>query len=145
MKALVFDGNLKYRSDILQPFPKAGEALIRVRLAGICRTDLEITRGYMGFRGIPGHEFIGQVEACDDARWTGVRVVGEINGGCGNCEFCRAGRARHCPHRTVLGIAGRPGAFAEYLTLPVAHGIEAFARAREKGALKILLSFQAAA
>ncbi len=120
MRALVFDdGNLRYRNDVPRPVPQAGEALIRVRLAGICRTDLEITRGYMGFRGIPGHEFVGVVEACDDAGWVGLRVVGEINCGCGGCSFCRDGRAHHCPHRTVLGIAARDGALAEYLCLPV--------------------------
>ncbi len=119
MKALLFDGNLHYRRDVPRPRPAAEEALVRVRLAGICRTDLEITQGYMGFQGIPGHEFVGVVEACDDPHWVGVRVVGEINCVCGSCQSCRTGRARHCPHRTVLGIARRHGAFAEYLCLPV--------------------------
>lgn len=87
--------------------------------AGVCNTDLELARGYMGFRGVPGHEFVGRVEACDDASWVGARVVGEINAGCGGCDDCRAGDARHCAQRTVLGILGRNGAFAERLSLPL--------------------------
>jgi len=107
------------------PRPQAGEALIKVRLAGICRTDLEIARGYMSFTGIPGHEFVGEVaqlNATDSGRqaeWIGKRVVGEINCGCGQCDFCRSGLERHCPQRTVLGILGRDGALAQYLTLPL--------------------------
>jgi threonine dehydrogenase-like Zn-dependent dehydrogenase len=105
------------------PRPAPGEALIRVNLAGICSTDLELARGYMGFQGIPGHEFIGTVlEAPPDAAdLVGSRVVGEINAACGACSYCADGLGRHCPSRTVLGIHGRPGAFAELLTLPVAN------------------------
>ncbi|MCL5256916.1 MAG: alcohol dehydrogenase catalytic domain-containing protein [Chloroflexi bacterium] len=99
--------------------PGPGEALVRVVLAGICNTDLEIVRGYMGFRGIPGHEFLGIVEQAPDPEWIGRRVVGEINCPCGNCPNCRQGLGNHCSHRTVLGIAGRDGAFAEYLALPI--------------------------
>jgi threonine dehydrogenase-like Zn-dependent dehydrogenase len=93
-----------------EPEPAADEVLVRVRLAGICNTDLEIVRGYMGYQGVPGHEFVGEVD--------GQRVVGEINAACGRCGFCRDGLGRHCPNRTVLGILGRSGAFAEYLALP---------------------------
>jgi alcohol dehydrogenase len=118
MKALVFDGTASVR-DIPVPNPLPGEALVRVRLAGICKTDIEITRGYMEFRGVLGHEFVGTVAACPDKELVGTRVVGEINAGCGDCSYCAAGLERHCPHRTVLGILGRDGAMAEYLTLPV--------------------------
>lgn len=101
------------------PTPPAGEALVRVTCAGICGTDLEIAQGYLGFDGIPGHEFVGVVESAPDPRWVGRRVVGEINASCGSCGECAAGRRRHCAHRTVLGIAGRDGVFAERATLPV--------------------------
>ena len=129
MHALVYDGEaLRLREDYPRPGPPPGEALVRVRLAGICNTDLEIVRGYMGFRGVLGHEFVGTVEECaagSEARseaeclMIGQRVVGEINAYCGECSTCRAGRPTHCPNRTTLGIWGRDGAFAEYLTLPV--------------------------
>ncbi len=120
MRALVFDGQrLHYRTDYPDPQPPTGEALVRVRMAGICGTDLEILRGYMGFQGIPGHEFVGVVEEAPDPDWVGRRVVGEINAACGECPTCRAGRPTHCPHRTTLGIAGRDGAFAEFLCLPL--------------------------
>ena len=91
---------------------RADEALVRVVLSGICNTDLEIARGYAGFNGTIGHEFVGVVEE------SGQRVVGEINAGCGKCELCRAGDSRHCAARTVLGIHGRDGAHAEFLQLP---------------------------
>lgn len=119
MKALVFEnGRLRLADDYPVPRPAAGEALVRVLLAGICATDLEIVKGYMGFAGIPGHEFVGVVEQADDPALAGQRVAGEINAACGACDLCAAGLARHCPGRTVLGIAGRDGAFAEYLALP---------------------------
>jgi len=95
-----------------------GEALVRVVLSGICNTDLEIARGYAGFNGTIGHEFVGVVEKCNDKSLTGERVVGEINAGCGKCRLCLAGDSRHCPNRTVLGIVGRDGAHAEFLRLP---------------------------
>ncbi|MCB9778274.1 MAG: alcohol dehydrogenase catalytic domain-containing protein [Alphaproteobacteria bacterium] len=95
------------------------EAVIRLSVGGVCATDLELCRGYMGFRGVLGHEFVGVVEASPDPRWIGRRVVGEINAACGRCATCRAGRPTHCPRRTVLGIQGRDGAFAERFTLPV--------------------------
>ena len=94
------------------------EALVRVLLSGICNTDLEIARGYAGFKGTIGHEFVGIVEQSPDASLIGHRVVGEINAGCGKCDLCRAGDARHCADRTVLGIVGRDGAHAEFLQLP---------------------------
>ena len=117
MQALLFDNELRF-TDIELPERKPGEALIRVLLAGICNTDLEITRGYMDFTGVPGHEFVGVVEESDTPSLVGKRVVGEINAGCGDCELCDSGDPRHCWDRTVLGILDRNGAFAEYLTLP---------------------------
>ncbi len=97
---------------------QADDAVVRVLLSGICNTDLEIARGYAGFNGTIGHEFVGVVEESSDRALVGRRVVGEINAGCGNCELCRAGDSRHCPNRTVLGIHGRDGAHAEFLQLP---------------------------
>jgi len=94
------------------------EALVRVLLSGICNTDLEIARGYAGFNGTIGHEFVGLVEESSEGKLVGRRVVGEINAGCGKCDQCRGGDARHCPSRTVLGIHGRDGAHAEFLQLP---------------------------
>lgn len=117
MKALKFDGNLRFVNDA--PVPRReGEALVQVIRAGICNTDLEIVKGYAGFHGILGHEFVGRVVESPDASQVGRRVVGEINAGCGDCSLCRAGDARHCAARTVLGIKARDGAFAEYLSLP---------------------------
>lgn len=95
-----------------------GESLVRVTHSGICNTDLEIVRGYAGFEGTIGHEFVGLVEASEDKTLVGKRVVGEIIVGCGECDLCRSGDPRHCPTRTVLGIKGRDGAHAEFLTLP---------------------------
>jgi threonine dehydrogenase-like Zn-dependent dehydrogenase len=114
------DRSLRLRDDVPRPSPLPGEALVRVTLAGICNTDLELVKGYYPFTGIPGHEFVGRVEdAPGHDGWVGRRVVGEINAACRACETCRAGRPTHCERRTVLGIVGRGGAFAEYLTLPV--------------------------
>lgn len=95
-----------------------GFALVRLIVAGICNTDLELQRGYYGFSGIPGHEFVGQVIAADSPSLIGKRVVGEINLACGTCSWCIRGLGRHCPVRTVLGIVRHPGAFSEFLTLP---------------------------
>jgi threonine dehydrogenase-like Zn-dependent dehydrogenase len=111
---------LRLRDDLPPAEPAAGEALVRVLRAGICGTDLELQRGYRPFRGVPGHEFVGVVEE-GPPELRGRRVVGEINVVCGDCAACRAGRRAHCERRTVLGIAGRDGAFAERLTLPVAN------------------------
>ena len=122
MRALYLDKTLTLREEYPIPHPAFHEALVRVKLVGVCNTDLELARGYMSFRGVPGHEFVGSVEQCESApEWVGERVVGEINAACGQCETCRAGRPTHCPNRTTLGIAGRDGAFAEYLCLPVAN------------------------
>jgi alcohol dehydrogenase len=98
-----------------------GFALLRLLAAGICNTDLELQRGYYGFRGTPGHEFVAEVVEADDPALAGKRVVGEINLACRRCDWCRCGLGRHCPERTVLGIVRHPGAFAEYLTLPEAN------------------------
>src|SRR3984893_14916053 len=95
-----------------------GFALIRMLCAGISNTDLELQRGYYGFAGTPGHEFVGEVVDADDRPLTGRRVVGEINLNCGACDWCKRSLGRHCPHRTVLGIVNHPGAFQEFLTLP---------------------------
>jgi threonine dehydrogenase-like Zn-dependent dehydrogenase len=97
---------------------RADEALVRVLLSGICNTDLEIARGYAGFKGTIGHEFVGVVEESTKRALVGRRVVGEINAGCGKCDLCRTGDPRHCASRTVLGIVGRDGAHAEFLQLP---------------------------
>src|SRR3989442_1281796 len=117
-----WDGTrLALARDAPDPRPGAGQALVRVHLAGICRTDLEITRGYLGFRGTPGHEWVGHVLAADDPALVGRRVVGEINLGCGICRSCRAALGRHCPGRRVLGILGADGAFAELIAVPAAN------------------------
>jgi threonine dehydrogenase-like Zn-dependent dehydrogenase len=118
MKALRVEKKKLAVKEIEQPEP-GEEALVRVLLSGICNTDLEIARGYAGFKGTIGHEFVGVVEEASDRRLVGQRVVGEINAGCGKCEMCRAGDPRHCPKRTVLGIVGRDGAHAEFLRLPL--------------------------
>jgi len=119
LKALVLDRGLHFDPDFPDPCPAAGEVLIAVRLAGVCNSDLEMARGYMQFRGVPGHEFVGTVLEAREPGWVGERVVGEINCSCGTCELCRAGLSRHCPRRTVLGILGRNGAFAERTVLPL--------------------------
>jgi threonine dehydrogenase-like Zn-dependent dehydrogenase len=136
MKALRLENSELSISDVPKPVAD-GEALVRVTLSGICNTDVEIARGYAGFEGTLGHEFVGVIEEVSEARppgraslgsepllargllTPGTRVVGEINAGCGACDLCRAGDPRHCPNRTVLGIAGRDGAHAEFLKLPL--------------------------
>ncbi|MDP2996876.1 MAG: alcohol dehydrogenase catalytic domain-containing protein [Bryobacterales bacterium] len=107
-------------SVIRRPRPRRprGSALIRLICGGICNTDLELQRGYYGFRGTPGHEFVGEVIEADSAYLTGKRVVGEINLPCGDCDWCRRGLGRHCPRRRVLGILRHPGAFQEFFVLP---------------------------
>lgn len=120
MKALwLEEGALSVR-DVPAP-AHAGEALVRVRLSGICGTDLELVRGYHPFTGVLGHEFVGEVVEAPDPAWVGARVVGEINAACGTCEACHDARPTHCENRTVLGIAGRDGVHAEYTTLPLAN------------------------
>ncbi|MBC7188296.1 MAG: alcohol dehydrogenase catalytic domain-containing protein [Calditrichaeota bacterium] len=123
MKALVMERSLRL-TELERPQPDEGEALVRVLRAGICNTDIEIVRGYMGFEGVLGHEFVGVVEQCADARWLNKRVVAEINVACGKCRFCTRGLARHCLNRTVLGIQGRSGVFAEHVAIPRANLIE---------------------
>ena len=118
MKALWLENNRLNLRDVPEP-QKPGEALIRIRVAGICNTDLELVKGYYPFTGILGHEFVGEVVSADDDDWVGQRVVGEINITCGNCEQCLNGRATHCEHRTALGITERDGTFAEFTTLPL--------------------------
>jgi len=123
MKALMFDGNLRFVTDA-PVARREGEALVKVIRAGICNTDLEIVKGYSGFHGILGHEFVGRVIESPEASQVGQRVVGEINAGCGTCNLCRLGDSRHCAARTVLGIKARDGAIAEYLSLPGRNLIE---------------------
>jgi threonine dehydrogenase-like Zn-dependent dehydrogenase len=107
--------------NLSQPRPGPGEALIRVTLAGICGTDLQILKGYHDFKGVMGHEFVGVVAGPPGSSWLGKRVVGEINVSCGDCDLCRSGLPRHCRIRRVIGIKDRDGAFAPYLTLPEAN------------------------
>jgi len=121
VRALWLEGRaLRLRGDVPLPAPPAGEALVRVSLAGVCNTDLELVRGYYPYTGVPGHEFVGLVERAAGApEWVGRRVVGEINAACGACATCLAGRRTHCERRSVLGIVARDGAFATHLILPV--------------------------
>jgi threonine dehydrogenase-like Zn-dependent dehydrogenase len=116
--ALVFEKGRVRVSEMPLPRSSRGHALVRVIASGICNTDLELRRGYHGFSGIPGHEFVGRVEGPAGSAWVGKRVVGEINLACGRCDSCGSGLGRHCARRRVLGILGHAGAHAEYLTLP---------------------------
>jgi len=118
MRAIVLDGAVRFDPDYPEPRPREGEALIRPTLAGICDTDLQLARGYMGYRGVLGHEFVGVVESASGEGLAGKRVVGEINAACRSCRLCERGLEEHCPNRTVLGILGRDGAFADFLVLP---------------------------
>ncbi len=118
MRGLYYNGTLQLCNNLQLPLRSAGEARMRVLMAGICQTDIEIARGYMAFQGILGHEFVGVVEEADSGFLIGKRVVGEINCACLSCEHCNARMYHHCTNRSVLGISKRNGAFAEYLTLP---------------------------
>jgi threonine dehydrogenase-like Zn-dependent dehydrogenase len=120
MRALVWDGSVASVVERREPVCTADTAVVRVSLAGVCNTDLELLKGYMNFRGILGHEFTGTVED-GPAEWRGRRVVGEINFGCGRCPSCRQGLQRHCPSRRVMGILNADGAFAERVAVPVAN------------------------
>ena len=121
MQAVTFEAGTVRMIDRPKPEPGPGEVRIAVRLAGICNTDLELLKGYMGFSGIPGHEFVGIVDAAPQRpELLGRRVTAEINLGCGHCPTCLKNGPRHCPNRTTLGIAGKDGAFARYLTVPAA-------------------------
>ena len=121
MQVLHWDGcELRLTGTHRVPVAADGVALVKVYLAGICSTDLQILKGYMGFTGVPGHEFVGTVrEGPRDL--VGKRVVGEINFGCGHCDYCRRDLSRHCPNRRVMGILNADGAFAEYVAVPVAN------------------------
>ena len=123
MKAVVFDNELKLIKDYKKPIPQKGEALVRVTLGGICNTDYEITKGYMGYVGILGHEAVGVVEEINDEDQSllGKRVVSEISYGCHdpNCQYCAEKLYRHCPNRHTLGIWKKDGCFAEYFTMPI--------------------------
>ena len=124
MKAVWLENNQISLQDVSAP-RKPDEALIKIRKAGICSTDLELVKGYYPYTGILGHEFVGEVFEAQDDSWIGQRVVGDINVVCNQCEQCLNGRPTHCEHRTVLGIVNRDGTFAEFTTLPVAnlHGV----------------------
>lgn len=118
VRALRYDGEVAVR-DVAEPVPEPGEALLRVRLAGICSTDLQVVRGYLGFRGTLGHEAVGEVARCDDQpSLVGARVVGEINASCGVCPRCRRGQRTHCALRSVMGLRDRDGCFATHVVLP---------------------------
>lgn len=123
MKAIVFDKELKFVNDYKKPVPQKGEALVRVTLAGICNTDFEITKGYMGYKGVLGHEAVGVVEEINDEDQSllGKRVVAEISYGCKkpDCSYCAEKLYRHCPDRHTLGIWRKDGVFAEYFTMPL--------------------------
>ncbi len=124
MRAVVFDGLVHYVPDYPVPPLRPGWARIRVNKAGICQTDMEIAHGYMGFKGVLGHEFIGTVVDCENHAWLGKRVTGEINAACGHCDWCVRGLGRHCPDRTVLGILNLDGCMADYCVLPIANLVE---------------------
>lgn len=119
MKGIYFDGkDAVYRENLPMPSPSKDESLIRILYAGICNTDREVLKGYRpDFRGVMGHEFVGVVEESSDPYWTGRRVVGELNAGCGHCIYCRTGREKHCLERKVIGMDGKDGCFGEYMTL----------------------------
>lgn len=117
MLAVMFDGEPRL-ADVPVPVPGPGEALVRTLMTGICNTDLEILKGYMGFRGVIGHEFVGIVEHSSNPHLLGKRVVGEINCVCRRCRYCQSELSHHCPNRTVLGIQNRNGTLAEYFVLP---------------------------
>lgn len=119
LRAVVFDNKLYLDKNYKLPIPKKNEALIKTSLVGICNTDHEITLGYMGYKGVIGHEFVGVVEECEDKSFVGKRVVGDINCGCGVCDWCKKNLHRHCPNRQTLGIWQKDGCFSDYFTLPV--------------------------
>src|SRR5947207_8162231 len=118
MRALVFDQSLSLDTRRSEPAPTDGDTLIKVRQAGICATDIEITKGYMSYRGVLGHEFVGEVVNSPDRDLIGQRVCGEINVVCGRCDLCLSGLSTHCRARTVLGILNHDGAFADFVRLP---------------------------
>src|SRR5689334_5643470 len=121
MRALTFDKTLTFDARRPDPIADDGDTLVKVRQAGICATDLEITKGYMGFTGVLGHEFVGEVVSSPNKDLVGQRVVGEINVVCGRCDLCLSGLSSHCRNRSVVGILNHDGAFADYLRLPAAN------------------------
>ncbi len=139
MKALVFNKELSFDTNYAKPVPKENEALIKISYAGICNTDVEITKGYMGFTGICGHEFLGTVEEIngEDKSLLNKRVTGGINLGCHNCKDCASGLERHCKNRQTLGIYKKDGCFAEYITLPVSNLVEIPAEISDNEAILI--------
>jgi threonine dehydrogenase-like Zn-dependent dehydrogenase len=118
MRAIVLEGEPRYVADRTEPVPAEGEVAVRVLCAGVCETDIQLIRGYMGFRGVLGHEFVGVAES---GPFSGRRVVGEINCACRRCPTCLAGYPTHCPDRTVLGILNHDGAFADRIAVPQAN------------------------
>ena len=118
MRAIVFNQSVSFNARAADPAPAEGDTLVRVRQAGVCATDLEIVKGYMGFVGILGHEFVGEVAESPNRELVGQRVVGEINIVCGRCDLCVAGLSSHCRNRSVLGIVKHNGAFADFVRLP---------------------------
>ncbi len=139
MKALVFNKELSFDKNYAKPVPKENEALIKITYAGICNTDVEITKGYMGFTGICGHEFLGIVEEIngEDKSLLNKRVTGGINLGCQNCKDCASGLERHCKNRQTLGIYKKDGCFAEYITLPLSNLVEIPEEISDKEAILI--------
>jgi threonine dehydrogenase-like Zn-dependent dehydrogenase len=118
MKALYYDKDLNYTEDYKKPLPGLGESLVKILISSICNTDKEILKGYRpDFKGILGHEFVGEVVESDKHSLVGKRVVGEINENCGECIYCKTGRSTHCIARKVIGISGKDGCFAEYITI----------------------------
>jgi threonine dehydrogenase-like Zn-dependent dehydrogenase len=115
MRAIVLDDGVRFRTSHPTPTPADGEVLVRVTRAGVCETDLQLIKGYMGFRGVLGHEFVGVAQS---GSYAGRRVVGEINCSCAVCDTCRNGLPSHCPNRTVLGILNHDGAFADVIAVP---------------------------
>lgn len=118
MLALVADPSPRLVRDHPTPIPSEGEALLRLRVAGVCDTDIQITRGYLHHHGVLGHEMVADVLRASNEALVGRRVVADINAGCGSCEDCVTRDGHHCRSRTVVGIAGRDGAFAEYMVVP---------------------------
>jgi alcohol dehydrogenase len=121
MRGVIYDKSLHFNSRLPEPAERDGDTLLKIRLAGICATDLEIVKGYMNFRGVLGHEFVAEVIDSPRKDLIGQRVVGEINCVCGKCDLCLSGLSNHCRNRTVLGILNHDGAFAEFARLPAAN------------------------
>ena len=117
MKGLYYNGTAaEYREDLPMPVPEPGESLIKIHYSAVCNTDKEIRKGYRpSFRGVMGHEFVGEVVSSPDPVFHGKRVVGELNAACGTCIYCRTGRPTHCSNRKVLGMDSKDGCFAEYM------------------------------